>query len=227
MEAGAPRQPALPETGARVLIVDPQRALHAMLRTVLPRILNQPAIDSAYDSDSGLARALLIDRPHLLWLDPERPGFPAADALQAFATQFGGVPTVVASRHHDRSLVEAAFAAGAVGFIPKTAPLHVIEGALRLVAAGGTYVPPQVLDWEVPRSPGVPKAGARALGLTARQFEVLCCMAQGLTNRGIAQALGMRESTAKQHLRAIFQALGVSSRAEALLVAAERGLPLS
>ena len=110
----------------------------------------------------------------------------------------------------------AALKAGAAGYIPKTSPPDLIVAALRVILAGGTYIPRQIL----------PDVGQPPV-FTARQFEVLLMIANGASNREIAFALGIADNTAKQHTHAVFQALNVTSRAQAIIAAARLGIELT
>lgn len=86
--------------------------------------------------------------------------------------------------------------------------------ALELVADGGVYVPPEAMAG----------TGAGERALSDRQLGVLRQIARGHSNRRIARAMGISESTVKHHTSAIFRALGVSSRAQAIVAARRRGL---
>ena len=115
---------------------------------------------------------------------------------------------------------------GALGYIPKTTTRDVMQGALRLVFSGGIYVPPEFLTNGGP-SPqnSAPRQTAGDLacalppdhGLTARQLDVLALLMQGKSNKAIARMLALAEPTVKNHITAIFKALDVSSRTEAVV----------
>jgi DNA-binding NarL/FixJ family response regulator len=124
--------------------------------------------------------------------------------------------TAVVSASETSVVVAAALKLGAAGYIPKTSTPHVIVAALRVIVAGGIYIPPQVLA-EIAHAPM----------FTARQLEVLQLIAQGASNREIARALGIADNTAKQHTHAVFQALNVTSRSQAIVMAARLGIDLS
>ena len=95
--------------------------------------------------------------------------------------------------------------------------------ALRLVAEGGRYVPPEVLSAEqVPEPPVVNRKTTRG-ALTERQREVLDQLLQGRTIGEAATELGIAEATAKHHTLAVYAAYGVSSRADLILAATRRG----
>jgi DNA-binding NarL/FixJ family response regulator len=104
----------------------------------------------------------------------------------------------VLSAATDQQTVLAAIGAGAAGFIPKSSTNQVMQSALRLVLAGGKYLPTEVLS----RSGGDPVASPRALsvealGLSARQAEVLKLIAKGASNKVICRELGLAERTVK------------------------------
>jgi DNA-binding NarL/FixJ family response regulator len=143
---------------------------------------------------------------------------------------------VVVSGESDARVVHAALEAGAVGFVPKTSTPRGMVDALRVAAAGGVSLPdttvPADLDFDAAAEPashaGMPlRAIAEAFPmLTPRQQQVLAALARGLSNKAIARELDAAEGTIKQHAHAIYQALGVDSRTEALYVLARRGVRL-
>ena len=112
-------------------------------------------------------------------------------------------------------------AAGARGFFPKSSPSELLLQAIRLVQAGGIYVPPRVLD-DV-RDGGPPSAPVRT-DLTPRQLAVLHRLLRGAPNKTIARELGLTEGTVKIHIAAILRALHARNRTEAVIRARELGL---
>jgi DNA-binding NarL/FixJ family response regulator len=126
-------------------------------------------------------------------------------------------------------VVRAAIELGAMGFIPKSSSPEVLMQALRLILAGGVYLPPAVLDGRLAEPlPAKPQAGpAKLPGITERQMDVLRCVIQGKPNKVIARELDISEGTVKAHLSAVMQALGVHNRTEAVYAAAKLGLRLS
>jgi DNA-binding NarL/FixJ family response regulator len=124
----------------------------------------------------------------------------------------------------------AALDAGAVGFIPKSAPRSVMVSALGLVLAGGIYIPPEAWPSRpkdaalsaVPERPPTPAE----LGLTGRQLDVLALLMRGRSNKAIARTLSIAEVTVKHHVTALMRALQVSNRTEAALAIARYGWQL-
>jgi DNA-binding NarL/FixJ family response regulator len=122
--------------------------------------------------------------------------------------------------------VLAAMAAGAAGFIPKASSNEVMLSALRLVLAGGRYLPAEVLARGESAAPAPATAASTLedLGLSPRQLEVLKLIALGKPNKIICSELGLAERTVKAHVTEVLRALGVSSRTQAALAAARLGL---
>src|SRR5688572_17175963 len=200
----------------RALVIDDHPLVHEIMPAMLRRALGDVSVASEGTLEAGLSRAGGSVPPDLVLLDLGLPGCHGLDALSRFRREFPKLPLVVLSGSCDRDSILAALDAGAVGFIPKTSKPDVMIAALKVVAAGGTYVPPEALEG--------PDAKSRGLGLTDRQHDVLRLILKGYNNERIAVELAIAPNTVKQHAHAVFSALGVSSRAEAMVAAARRGL---
>lgn len=207
----------------RVLIADD----HPMVRDALARTVHElePAaeVHQAGDFDS-LLRLALEGSADLVLLDLNMPGMGGIAGLQRLRARLPTIPVVVASGQDDAATIRAVLAAGAAGFIPKSERPEVLLGALRLVLAGGVYVPPRSLD--APPPAAVSPAGAAGL-LTPRQRDVLRAMSHGQPNKLIARELGLTEGTVKIHIAAILRALQARNRTEAVVRANELGLDSS
>lgn len=155
-----------------------------------------------------------------------------APMLQDMVRTLGPTPLIVLSDREDGEAVLEAFQLGVRGYISTDVGLSVALEAIRLVAAGGAFVPASFLhrlmqdqgtaldrhggDDDAPANVGVAGADDAMNGLTARQRSVLKCMSEGKPNKIIAHELGMRESTVKVHVRSILKKLGASNRTEAV-----------
>jgi two-component system, NarL family, response regulator LiaR len=124
----------------------------------------------------------------------------------------------VLSAYDNDPYVQALLAAGAAGYVLKTAESAQIVRALRAVVAGM-----QVLDTTL-RDKLVARAEEQPEPLSEREREVLSCAAQGLTNKQIGARLHISDRTVQGHLQHIYGKLGVSTRTEAVTAALERGL---
>ena len=165
-----------------------------------------------------LRRLLLVRVPDLCIVDLGLPDAQGLQSLQVLQARAPWARHVVLSAQDQPALVVRAIEAGAAGFVPKTADLRQMQGALQRVLDGGIYLPPGV-----GLSAGLPDAGPE---LTPRQREVLGLLVDGHPNKTICRQLGLSSSTVKTHLEAIFRQLGVNSRAQAVMAAARLGLYL-
>jgi DNA-binding NarL/FixJ family response regulator len=174
-------------------------------------------------------------RYDLVLLDLGLPGFADLAALKYFRQWHDDTPVVVLSATHDRDTIVRALELNAMGFIPKTSPQGVLRGAINVVASGGVFVPSEVLlrdpgadtgsDGQAKDAPARAHSLARGLStLTPRQRDVLEQLVKGLPNKLICRHLGLSPNTIKAHLSAIFRALDVTNRTEAVIVAQTLGL---
>jgi DNA-binding NarL/FixJ family response regulator len=214
----------------KLLVVDDHPLIREAVQGVVTRLEPGATVLAVGDSERGFAIADAEPDLDLVLLDLNIPGLAGIPALKAWRRRYPGVPVVVLSSADDRPTVLAAIAAGAAGFIPKSSPNEVLLNALRLVLAGGKYLPPEALA-------PVVGSGARAarvaterglsletLGLTDRQAQVLKLLAAGKSNKLICRELDLAERTVKAHISAVFRALGVTTRTQAALAAAKLGL---
>jgi DNA-binding NarL/FixJ family response regulator len=208
----------------RALVIDDHPLIQEIVPVVLAKALGEVEVATASTLEGGLARAA-SNPPDLVLLDLGLPGCEGLEALARFRSRFPNLALVVLSSTCDRDSILAALEAGAVGYIPKTSKAEVMIAALQVVAAGGTYVPREALE-EPPAKPAPRRRRVLALELTQRQKEVMRLILKGYNNERIAAELSIAPNTVKQHAHAIFSALGVSTRAEAVIAAARHGLSL-
>ena len=197
---------------------------HPMMLTGLREAL-QPVFDvigTATDGH-GLLEAVERRRPDLVITDISMPGINGIEATRRLQTSAPGVRVLILSIHIDPAHVQAAFAAGACGYLTKTSPPEEIERAVREVLAGRFYVSP-----EVARAAIVPMACdlespplAAGEALTRRETDILRLVAEGLGNKQIARRLGVAVTTVRTHLSSVYEKLRVESRVELALYAAQ------
>jgi DNA-binding NarL/FixJ family response regulator len=165
--------------------------------------------------------------PDLILSDLVMPGASPLDGIAGLRRAAPQTPILVITGNEDDQLLLALFDLGIAGFAPKTSRSAVIEAAVRLVLAGGRYLPPEVLELVGRRAaPAAGAAPARTPGvqLTERQTGILRLMADGASNKEIARMLDLSPATVKAHAAAAFAGLGVANRTEAVMRARTLGL---
>ncbi len=163
----------------------------------------------------------------LIVMDLRMPGLGGLDDVEALVKRVAPVPVAVFSMIDSPDEMRAVLSRGVRAFIPKSTDDVLVVNILRLVMAGGSYVPPVLGMPGAPAAAGTTPArgGAPSVfdGLTRRQLEVLDLLAQGLSNQEIGERLGLNLSTVKTHVTGVLKALGVGSRTQAVLLVKESG----
>ena len=212
----------------KILIVDDHPLVRDAMAGVVVALASEVEVLQAADCTRGLALAQNGADIDLLLLDLNLPGVRGFEALEQFRHAHPALPVVVVSMYHDGDTVREVIRRGAMGFIPKVCSKEVILGALRLVLSGAVYVPSQAMVEEsgltAVHSPGRAALSLAELGLTPRQGEVLVLMMRGCSNKLIGRELGLAERTVKLHVTAVLNTLRVTSRTQAVIVAAHMGL---
>jgi DNA-binding NarL/FixJ family response regulator len=218
----------------KILVVDDHPLIREAMRSVLQQLDPDNEVLEAGDCDEALAIAACEPELALVLLDIRLPGISGLDGLEVLRERHPSVPVVVLSASEDRNEVMRALDSGAMGFIPKSQSSRVMIGALRLVLAGGVYLPAEVMS-QSSAAPAVrqsgslydPKAHAADIGLTPRQTEVLSLLVQGKPNKVICRDLNLAEGTVKIHVAAILRALNVTNRTQAVVAVSRLGLRLA
>jgi DNA-binding NarL/FixJ family response regulator len=212
----------------RILVCDDHAIFRAGLRGVLGELAAQSDLLEASDVEQALTLVEAHPDTDLVLLDLHMPGTDGRTGLRQLRAAQPALPVVIVSATDDPAEMRRVLEEGASGFIPKASTSAELLAALRLVLAGGVYVPRAALA--APAAPAGSSAARReqrrerAGTLTARQVEVLSLMARGLTNREICDVLEIREGTVKTHIAAIFETLEVTNRTEAAVAARELGI---
>ncbi|WP_158879640.1 response regulator transcription factor [Rhodanobacter sp. L36] len=210
----------------RILIADDHRLIVEGVKLKLAELDSDVEFSVAMDVDE--LRQVIRDEPApaIALIDLTMPGSDGHAHLIETMASLPGVPVLVLSGAEDSRLMRELLSLGVQGFIPKAYSPEVMLSAVRLVLSGGVYVPPMML-LEGSAAPDVSAAShaettasleerLRKL-LTERQIDVLRLLSQGKPNKVIARDLGISEGTVKIHLAAIFRALNVRNRVEAVV----------
>ncbi|MCL6522058.1 MAG: response regulator transcription factor [Firmicutes bacterium] len=203
----------------RVLVVDDHEVVRVGLAALIRR---QPDLLWAGEAD-GVKAAVRVARecrPHVVVMDVRLPDGDGVEACRLLRENDPDCRVLMLSSFSDAAAVRASIRAGASGFLLKRAHSDLLIQAIRIAAAGGTVLDPQMTGEILAALRGDGKDPLAALSETER--EVLERIARGETNRQIGEELHLSEKTVKHYVSSIFDKLQVRRRSEAAALAARR-----
>jgi DNA-binding NarL/FixJ family response regulator len=193
---------------------------HELVREATGRLLQEQLgfeeISGTPDLESGLALLSEIGAVELIIVDLNMPGSSGPESLAALVEAFPEARIVVMSASEAKEDVLGSLSAGVDGYVPKAMPVADMIAAIQQVLNGAMFVPRALTRRGVEAAPRARRSLAGVEHLTLRQREVLDQLLLGLSSKEIARALDVAEGTVKIHLAAIYRALGVRTRAEAI-----------
>ncbi|AXG80690.1 response regulator [Streptomyces paludis] len=211
---------------ARVVVADDQAVVRegiVMLLGLLPGI---EVVGAAGDGEEAVALVAGL-APDVVLMDLRMPRCDGVEATRRIRRDHPGTQVVVLTTYADDDSLFAALQAGARGYLTKDAQGEEIVRAIEDVMAGQAGLAPAVqrrLLERVTAPPGRTAPAELPDGLTAREAEVLSLVAEGLSNKEIAQQLHIGAATVKTHINNLFAKTGVRDRAQAVRYAYQRGL---
>jgi DNA-binding NarL/FixJ family response regulator len=202
----------------KVLIVDDHPVVREGVTAVLEHETDINVVGTADTMEEGIRLAGRL-RPDVVLLDLKLPDAERFDGVASVANEGRGI--VVFTAYDADDDVFRAIRGGARGYLLKGSPAAEIAQAIRQVHAGESYLSARIAA-KLVKDAAQPRG--RTSLLSPRERGVLRLVAAGLSNRQIAQTLAISERTVKFHVTAIFNKLGADNRAQAVALAAERGL---
>jgi DNA-binding NarL/FixJ family response regulator len=216
MTAAAPAAPVL-----RLLIADDHSVVRAGLRALLEGEPDLEVVAEAGSGEEAVALALGL-APDLVLMDLRfagtSRGIDGIEAVCRLAAEAAGIPVVMLTSYSGRADIVRALEAGARGYVLKAGPPEELFRAVRSACVGGMGLAPEIV------SDLFGQVAAPRPDLTQRETEVVRLMADGHSNRAIAETLFLSEATVKTHLVRIYRKLGVDNRAAAVSECVRRGL---
>lgn len=213
----------------RVLIADDQRLLRAGLRTILETTSDITIVGEAEEGTTAIQLAREM-QPDVILMDIRMPGCDGIEATRQIRHAASSpAPYILLLTTYDMpELVIEGLRAGAAGYLLKDCTAEELCAAIRTVARGQvllqTASAAQLLAGLTPPSHAAPQAQAHALGLTAREQEVLHLLGQGYDNNEMARTLSVSEATIKTHISHVYAKLGARDRGHAVALAHQLGL---
>jgi DNA-binding NarL/FixJ family response regulator len=223
--------PGPPGARIRILLVDDHAMVRRGMRDFLGLHDDLEVIGEAGDGAEAIALADEL-QPDVIVMDLMMPGIDGIDATARIKATHPHTEIVALTSFVEEERVIAAIEAGASGFLLKDAEADVLAAAIRAARAGEAHFDPAVAGIVARRlragnggSGGPGRDGADpSTTLTSRERQVLHGVARGLSNRAIADELGITERTARTHVSNVLAKLGLASRTQAALFAVQHGL---
>jgi DNA-binding NarL/FixJ family response regulator len=212
----------------RVLLVDDQRLMREGLRILLELEPDLSIAGEAANGQEALNAYAQIESDVVL-MDVRMPGMDGVEATWRLRERWPSARVIILTTFDDDEYVFEGLRAGARGYLLKDVSGHDLAEAVRTVAAGGALIEPSVARKVVAEfarmAPPVRQPdGGLAEPLSEREREILRLVAQGLTNREIADRLSLAQGTVKNYVTTILQKLGARDRTQAALRARELGV---
>lgn len=209
----------------RVLICDD----HALFRRGLMMVLEEEAgVEVIAEASDGNEAVDLATRhaPDVVLMDVRMPGRGGIEATRAIRDEMPATRVIMLTVSDDEDDLFDALKAGATGYLLKEISIDEVADAIRAVVTGRSLLSPQMATKLIAefaalaqRAEGEGGGAAGGPRLTARELEVLRHVAEGQSNREIAEVLGISENTVKNHVRNILEKLHLHSRMEAVMYA--------
>ena len=211
----------------RILLVDDHTLFRSGLKALLSRQDDFEVVGEASDGLEGVKQAEQL-QPDLVLLDLDMPVMNGTEALAQMMEMNRQLPVVMLTVSEDADDLKEAFVLGARGYLVKNIDADYLVNSIRKIVAGESVMSPEMTSKFVngiraknlSLMPEVRPETVRSL--TERERQILGCLAQGASNREMAQMLNMSESTVKAHLQRIMRRFDFSSRVQAAVFAAER-----
>ena len=209
----------------RVLLVDDHALFRGGVKALLQRHDEFEVLDEAGDGLEGIKRARSL-KPDVVLLDLHMPGISGLEAVKVINEEMPGVRVLMLTVSEDAQDLMEALRAGASGYLLKNIETDALLDAIRRAAEGDSVVSPQMTAKLVQGVRGQNRGGNAQIErdrFSPRERDILEGLALGGSNKEIARTLDLAESTVKIHVQNIFKKLGMTSRVQVALYAAEHG----
>ncbi len=210
--------PTIETARIRVLLADDHRMVVDMFQLFLTESAGM-AVRIAESMDEA---AHIIQKEgafDVVLLDLNMPGMNGVAGLKRAIRLNGGHPVSILTGSTTPRMMQEIMAAGASGIVLKTTPLRSLANAIRFMHSGERYLPMELIQAQA-----MPGSAARQGNLTDKEMDVLTQLAEGKSNKEIANELQIAEATVKMHVTGICRKIGANNRTRAVIMAKEMGL---
>jgi DNA-binding NarL/FixJ family response regulator len=199
----------------KVAIVEDSEAVRATLSRVIARTDGMQCV-SVYSNAEAALEGLPADAPDVVLMDINLPGMNGVECVRRLKQVAPGVQVIMLTVYEDTDNIFAALAAGATGYLLKRTPRDELVAAIRDVLQGGSPMTTHIARKVVQSFQRTAPAAQPTENLTAREQQVLDCLAEGLIYKEIAEKLGVSYETVHTYIRRIYEKLQVRTRTEAV-----------
>jgi two-component system nitrate/nitrite response regulator NarL len=213
----------------RILLVDDHTLFRSGVRLLLQRQPDFEVVAEAGDGVEGIKRAKEL-KPDVILLDLNLPGLSGLETLQLLTQDLPSCAVIILTVSEEADELGQALRDGARGYLVKNIDAEVLTSAIRRAAAGESVIAESMTAKLVDQFRGAASQAAQASGnaerhrLTARETQIVQCLARGASNKVIARELDVSESTVKIHVQNVLKKLNLTSRVQVAVYAVEHGL---
>lgn len=210
----------------RIVIADDHRLILDGLKSCFQSLPGVEVVGTATDGDE-LLELVFREMPDIAVIDITMPGLNGIEACKRITAESKGrVKVAMLTMHQDKEFVNAAFKAGASGFIVKSSAFSELSAAIEAISRGQYYVSPTISDVLVHDMLGRDEPGTKnpLSLLTSRERQTFQLLAEGLSVKEISFKFGISSKTAHAHRAAILKKLKISNMAELTKLAIRHGI---
>lgn len=193
----------------RILLVEDQTLMRQGLKTILDLEPGLRVIGEAADGESGLRQALEL-RPDVVLMDVQMPRLNGVEATAQLCRQWPEAKVIILTTFDRDDYVYQGVRAGALGYLLKDAPANQLIETIRRVHAGEIFIQPEIASRALREM--MRPSSSTIESLSEREREVLVLLAQGASNKDMAEKLFITEGTVKNHVSNILAKLQAENR---------------
>ena len=208
----------------RVLIADDHAILREGVRALLASQADIEVVGDAVDGKDAIEKVAQLD-PDVVLMDIAMPGLGGIEASLEIKKSGGRTKILILSQYEDREYVRRLLKSGVSGYVLKKSAGSELANAIRAVHRGGLVLDPEVARMSMEEAgPEKPGGADPYEALTDREKQVLKLVAEGRSNKEVAELLGISVKTAMSHREHVMEKLGVHNRTELVRFAIRRGV---
>src|SRR2546422_3876212 len=207
----------------RVMLVDDHELVRQGVATMLAKAEDLAVVGEAKPGREAIETARK-ELPDVVLMDVRMPDMDGLEATRRIKEERPRTAVIMVTMHDNPAYRREAVRAGAAGYLLKDVSRDELIDAIKQISTGGAFIDPQMLKGMLSDLKPTAPAPPQARGLTKREREILALVAEGMSNREIAERLVLSPETVKSHVAAILEKLGVSDRTQAAIHAVRNGL---